>query len=255
MEILSHKNRRELLDFLPHIKSSPQEWQLVEIRMTGDSSVGLVIAKVAELVHSLFKDKEGKLYICNDHEVLMLLRWGKDRPSSEIIQSIEKHLPQGSCKVFVHEPTPEGLSKLEILITYKKPDDIAASFTDIRSTRRENVILAADDDMYIRLLVKKALNPKDSVHEVADANDILTAYKQYVPDVVFLDIHMPGKDGTEVLHDILTIDPEAYIIMLSADSSVEKVGYTMHEGAKGFVTKPFTKEKLQKYIAKCPTIS
>jgi two-component system, chemotaxis family, chemotaxis protein CheY len=83
----------------------------------------------------------------------------------------------------------------------------------------------------------------------------MAAYKQYAPDILLLDIHMPGKDGLEVLHDIQDIDPQAYIIMLSADSSAENVGYTLQEGAKGFMTKPFTREKLLELTHKCPTIS
>jgi DNA-binding NtrC family response regulator len=115
--------------------------------------------------------------------------------------------------------------------------------------------MIADDDMYVRKLVKKGMESHVQVHEVVDGNEVLAAYREYVPDVVFLDIHMPSKDGTEVLKELLIADPQAYVIMLSADSSLSNVEWSMRQGAKGFLTKPFTRGKLLEYISRCPTIS
>jgi two-component system chemotaxis response regulator CheY len=198
----------------------------------------------------VFRNKEGKLYICNNREILMLLRWGPNHNTAEISKSVEERLPAGSCEVHAHEPTPEGIAKFEMLITYKKPVALA----DLRRARREKIILIADDDMYMRMLVKKGASDGATVHEIADGGEVLAAYKKYVPDILFLDIHMPNKEGTDILQDILALDSNAYIIMLSADSSRENVSLALKQGAKGFLTKPFTKEKLQEYIRKCPTI-
>ncbi len=254
MEILSHKNYQQLLDYLPNIKSSLKEWQLVDIRLTENSDTNFTAAKAAELVHTAFKDKEGKIYLCNEREIFMLIRWGEGIDPLLIAKPIEEHLPKGSCKISVHEPTPEGLQKLEMLISYRKSSE-SSPFADMRASRRENVILVADDDMYMRTLVKKGAASIATVQEVANGNEIITAYKKHTPDILFLDIHMPGRDGTEVLHDILAIDADAYVIMLSADSSQENVAETTKKGAKGFMTKPFTKEKLLEYVKLCPTLS
>jgi two-component system chemotaxis response regulator CheY len=126
---------------------------------------------------------------------------------------------------------------------------------DIRAMRRENVILVADDDMYMRILVKNGIASLATVREVEDGNEIIGAYKRYMPDILFLDIHMPNREGTDVINDILTIDPKAYVIMLSADSSQENIELSTRRGAKDFLAKPFTKDKLMGYIKKCPTIS
>jgi two-component system chemotaxis response regulator CheY len=116
----------------------------------------------------------------------------------------------------------------------------------------ENIIvLVADDDMYMRLLVKKGVGVGTVVHEVADGSEVLSAYKTHVPNILFLDIHMPNLEGPIVLRSILEFDPNAYIVMLSADSTPENVKMTSQYGAKGFLGKPFTKEKLQDYVKKC----
>jgi two-component system chemotaxis response regulator CheY len=221
------------------------------VRLTENSDKDFTITDAADLIHSLFESKEGKLFICNDREILMLLRWGRTRDFSGVAKNVQERLPAGSCEVHVRELTPEGIAKFEMLITYKKPVILA----DLRRARQEKIILVADDDMYMRMLVKKGAGEGIAVHEVADGKEVLASYKKYVPDILFLDIHMPNLGGTNNLQNILAIDPKAYIIMLSADRSRENVELTAHKGAKGFLTKPFTKEKLQDYIRKCPTMS
>lgn len=251
MEILSYKNHLDLLNYLPHIKASLKEWLFVDVRLTESCDKDFTVNDAAQLIHTVFGSKEGKLYICNDREILMLLHWGRTYNASEIAKSVEDRLPAGSCEVRAHEPTPEGVAKFEMLITYKKPVGLA----DLRRARPEKIILVADDDMYMRLLVKKGVSEKMTVYEVDDGNEVLRAYKKYVPDILFLDIHLPNKEGTSVLGDILSIDPKAYIIMLSSDSSRENVAFTLKQGAKGFLTKPFTKERLLECVKQCPTIS
>jgi two-component system chemotaxis response regulator CheY len=258
MEILYHKDlqrkdHKELLGYLPYVKLSIKEWLFVDIRLNEDIDANMTIDRVAEAVHALFKKREGKLYVLNDREILMIVRWGKENPSSIVADDIGNALPKQGCQVFVHQPTMAGLSKLEILITYAKPSTPA--FSDRRATRRENVILLADDDMYMRLLAKKGVGPNCTVVEVADGKDVLESYKKNNPDILFLDIHLPNVNGTSLLRKVLAYDPKAYIVMLSADSSEGNVKYTLQGGAKGFLTKPFTKEKLLEYMNKCPTVS
>jgi two-component system, chemotaxis family, chemotaxis protein CheY len=254
MDILNHNDYKTLLGYLPHVKTSLKEWLFVDIRITDISDKDLTVANAAQSVRALFREREGKLYICNDREILMIVRWGKNTPPSMVADSVSKALPEKGCAVFVHEPTVAGLSKLEILITYKKPTT-TPTFSDIRVARRENVVIIADDDMFMRSLVKKGIGANFTVVEVPDGAGVMDAYKKSNPDVLFLDIHMPNVEGTSLLQQILAIDPNAYIVMLSADSSRENVESTAQKGARGFLTKPFTKERLQECLNKCLTIS
>lgn len=253
MEILSNHNRQELLDYLPHIKSSQKEWQIVEIRLVGNAA-NFTTADAAKITHTLLENKEGKIYICNDRDVLALVRWGKVENNPTVIADIiAKELPERSCKVAVHEATPEGFAKLVLFIG--PPKSTTSEFANVRYTRKENVVLVADDDMYVRMLVKKGMPVGITVYETADGNEVIESYKKYNPDMVFLDIHLPGKDGTELLKEILALDKDAHVVMLSADSSRENVQFTASLGTKGFLTKPFTKERLLEYVNQCPTIS
>lgn len=69
---------------------------------------------------------------------------------------------------------------------------------------------------------------------------------------MFLDINLPDISGHDVLARLRDIDPQIYAVMLSGHTQSENVMEALKMGAKGFVSKPFTKEKLLQYIAKCP---
>lgn len=253
MEILSHKNYRELLDFLPVIKASLKEWQLVDVRLV-DEDEKLTPNETGEMIRTLFKDFDGKIYLCNDHDIFMLIRWGQTADPMQIPKRIENTLPPGSCEVQVQQPTPEGLQKLVVQIRLGRPQE-NASCADTRAARRGNVVLVADDDMYMRTLLKKGVATHAACYEVDNGKEVMAAYKKYMPDILFLDIHLPGRTGIDILSEVMEADPNAYVIMFSADSSRDKVEQTIQNGAKGFMTKPFSRERLNEYIKNCPTFS
>jgi diguanylate cyclase (GGDEF)-like protein len=64
------------------------------------------------------------------------------------------------------------------------------------------------------------------------------------PDVVLMDISLPGIDGTEALKRIRTINPIQSVIMLTAFATVENAIQALKEGASDFVKKPFENEHL-----------
>lgn len=253
MEILSHKNHQELFDFLPQIKKSVKEWILVDIRLTESSDRDFTITDAGNLIRRLYEKNEGKLYICNTREMILLLRMVKaaaENTPEKVAKNVESHLPESSCEVRAYEPTPQGIAKFEILITYRKP----VGLSDLRRARIDKIIVVADDDMYMRMLVKKGAGANFLIVEVSDGRDVLNIYREYMPDILFLDVHLPNVEGPQLLRSILALDHKAYVIMLSADTSLENVEHALAKGAAGFLAKPFTKEKMLEYIRKCPTI-
>jgi two-component system cell cycle response regulator len=68
--------------------------------------------------------------------------------------------------------------------------------------------------------------------------------KEEKPDVVLMDISLPGIDGTEALKQIRTINPIQSVIMLTAFATVENAIHALKEGASDFVKKPFENEHL-----------
>lgn len=123
-----------------------------------------------------------------------------------------------------------------------------------RSTRTIPEIMVIEDDAFSRRLLENALEKKYKLTDLSEATYALATYARLAPDLLFLDINLPDVTGHELLEKIITLDPEAYVIMLSGNSDRENIMHAMNKGAKGFVAKPFTKDKLLQYIERCPTI-
>lgn len=113
-------------------------------------------------------------------------------------------------------------------------------------------ILICDDALAMRLIMKKQI--ENMGHEVVgqaqDGEEAVAMYKELKPDVVTMDITMPKKTGIEALKDIVAYDNSANVIMVSAMGQEERVKESILSGAKNFVVKPFTPEKLEEVINK-----
>jgi two-component system, chemotaxis family, chemotaxis protein CheY len=109
-------------------------------------------------------------------------------------------------------------------------------------------ILIVDDAKFMRTLVKDALVPKghEIVGEAENGNVAVEIYKKLKPDLVTMDITMREKDGIEAAEEILTIDPSAKIIMVTALGQENLLTKAIKIGVKDFVVKPFPPERLQK---------
>jgi CheY-like chemotaxis protein len=250
MQIFLSSQRLMLLEYMARLKFRLPEWLIVELRLINSDQTELDIAAVADLLNDTFGDYEGRILICTATEALMLIEWGKDNSPQKLAKKIGAKFPAEVCETKIETPTKEGVKRIEIKIG---PAGEEGTLYAARMQREGNVFLIADDDMYIRSLVKKALQGAGTIFEMGEGHKVLDTYKVCNPDIVLLDIHMPGLNGPEVLIHLKELDPSAYIIMLSADSTPENVQSAHQHGAKGFLAKPFNKARLLEYVEACPT--
>jgi two-component system chemotaxis response regulator CheY len=124
----------------------------------------------------------------------------------------------------------------------------------MRGSNKGNVVVVADDDLFVRKVIISALSDLAEIVEVADGAEVEKVCRARKPDIVFLDIHLPNVSGLDLVHKLIKEDMGAYIVMLSADSSEENVLKSKLKGAKGFMTKPFKKERIMHFFNACPTI-
>ncbi|MBY0428979.1 MAG: response regulator, partial [Alphaproteobacteria bacterium] len=122
-----------------------------------------------------------------------------------------------------------------------------------RFDRARNAVLIVEDDPLSVFIAKKSVEPDCIAFVATDGESACESYSKHAPDVVFLDIGLPDISGHDVLTKILSIDPTAYVVMLSANSTRPDIMRAMQLGAKGFIGKPFSKSKLAQYIAQAPT--
>jgi two-component system chemotaxis response regulator CheY len=106
-------------------------------------------------------------------------------------------------------------------------------------------ILVVDDSGLSRRTLRKIL--ESGGHTVLEATDGIVALERYFlekPDLVFLDLTMTGMYGVEVLNKLKEMDPEARVIIGSADIQSSTREMVEQEGAKAFINKPFTSDKV-----------
>lgn len=101
-------------------------------------------------------------------------------------------------------------------------------------------ILLMDDDALIIAVLSKALsNNGYKVQTVAETKDLLDKIKAWSPDVLLLDINLPGKSGLELLDEIKKNNIDTEVVMLTADDTAETAIKAMKLGAADYLTKPF----------------
>jgi DNA-binding NtrC family response regulator len=107
-------------------------------------------------------------------------------------------------------------------------------------------ILVVDDEVAVRKELRKFLEGRDyHVIEASSGNEALIAYQQHRPEVVLLDIWMPGKDGLETLKELKAYDPEASVIMVTALHKEDLARQAMDDGAFEYITKPIDRNYLE----------
>jgi len=116
-------------------------------------------------------------------------------------------------------------------------------------------VLIVDDVLLMRNLIKSILH--EAGYEIcAEAGDVVEGvekYKQLRPDLVTWDIIMPKKeefDGFEGIREILSFDPQAKIIVVSALRERRVIQKVLSYGVKEYVIKPFTKKDLLSSVKK-----
>ena len=110
----------------------------------------------------------------------------------------------------------------------------------------ENVkILVVDDEKNILESVKMVLNyEKYNVQVAKDGIEAIDIFKKFLPDIVLLDVKMPGLDGLKVLKSFKTVNPVAEVIMISGHSGIEEAVEASRLGAFDFLEKPISRDKL-----------
>ena len=77
-----------------------------------------------------------------------------------------------------------------------------------------------------------------------DGTEAVRLYRSDRPDVVLMDITIPGKNGLETFEEIRQIDPDAQVIMLTALSQEPLIAEAMRLGARDYLAKPVTTDQL-----------
>jgi DNA-binding NarL/FixJ family response regulator len=112
-------------------------------------------------------------------------------------------------------------------------------------------ILVVDDHFMVRMGLSASLNVEPDMEVVAEAGNgkaALEAYHKHRPNLVMMDLRLPGMSGTECTAAILHDFPDACVLMLSTHSGEEEIYRAMQAGARGYIVKSIIREELLRAI-------
>jgi two-component system chemotaxis response regulator CheY len=112
-----------------------------------------------------------------------------------------------------------------------------------------NVLIIDDSDM-IRSMLRVSLQSDGHTVMAEAATGVagLEMAKIHQPDIIFLDIVLPDRNGIEMITEIKNVAPNAIVLMITSKKDGDSVRHSLEAGAKGYIIKPFTMSTVSKTL-------
>ncbi len=212
---------------------------------------------VKELHAALDGKFEGSVCAFSDLDVFATVQVQSDQEQKalrEIFKILEAKLPKGMADMdsFANQLrtyqklADQKLLSAKCISSYESMADIhkVESIASRRKRRDEPLVMLVEDDRFTAHYASNILNTKFDLVVCKDGESAIEQYIENAPDILFLDIHLPGMSGHQVLQAVHAVDPGAFVVMLSVDTVRESIQLASSLGARNFIKKPFTKERL-----------
>jgi CheY-like chemotaxis protein len=285
MQVVRISAEHHFLTTLEKLKAKPKDWLAQYFAFSkyinhqdliaDPAKIPNYLADVAEksevflqMVSAQMKDfPEVVLYIFPDQDIVALVRFESD-DQKEQMKKIYKSLAASVPPQF----SDSGLLSAEIYNYQKLADQklvtarrFAAYQTmsdmnkvrsiPVRRARREHpLVMLVEDDRFTASYTSNILSKDYDLVVCRTGEEAIEAYIEHAPDIVFLDIHLPGLSGHEVLQAVQAVDPRCYVVMLSVDTAHKNIKMAAETGAQNFLKKPFSKERLLNIVRNSPYV-
>jgi DNA-binding NtrC family response regulator len=107
------------------------------------------------------------------------------------------------------------------------------------------VFLLDDDELIVSVLARALRKEGYEIYEETEPDSIIDKIKSCDPDILLLDISMPGRDGIDILQEIQASEMNTQVVMLTADDTAETAVRAMKLGAVDYLTKPFNTDEVK----------
>ena len=113
-------------------------------------------------------------------------------------------------------------------------------------------MLIVDDNELTRDMIKDVLEEMrhQVVGQAGDGDEAVKAYKELLPELVLMDLIMPGKTGLEALDEIRALNPAAKVVMVTAVQQDAISKQLLEKGATAILHKPFSYHELEEVLKK-----
>ncbi|MFZ4125339.1 MAG: response regulator [Rickettsiales bacterium] len=290
MIIIDHEADRKLMQTLEALRVEPDTTRCLHFKVPQssmtESESRLLQHHIVTSVEQRLPSLPSQVYMCEDGEVFILAPEMQGKQARQVIldvgtqlnipaddklaslyeldahvnklllmveAKVEKRRKLEQAMRAAREEQEAHVKKQSILLSLSLTEKISDIHT--RRLERTNIeMMVIEDDAFSRRLVEKVMKNVGTLTSLASAELAFDTYTRVAPDILFLDINLPDVTGHDLLEQIMRLDPHAYVVMLSGNADRSNITTSMQRGAKGFIAKPFTTEKLFQYLDRCPTI-
>jgi two-component system chemotaxis response regulator CheY len=272
MQLIRENAKQKLMSVVRAIRKSRDSWEdwkclKIDIQsLEKNVSVQQSCAAICRVVQNDMKDHEGMLIVAAEGDIAVFCKNLSDSTMQNIGRQVAlmASMDQGIVVDFVVlDVRRDADGVIDILTDEGKRILSHNGVIDYDFKRKKKIenrplpqnlrrVLLVEDDAVTRWIVRTTLKEECELFTAHTGVTALVAYRKYKPDIVFLDIDLPGMSGQKVLNAILEDDPGAYVVMFSSHNSISNITDLLEEGAKGFIAKPFNRDRLLHYIQDCP---
>lgn len=251
----NYNNAADLINNVSELRRRGRDVAYLHIGILGGGS-NVQIGELQQILEFKFGKEEGSLFRFDDRNILIMLVGNDNRQSLAYFdRAIYESFSREKIKVTTNSLDESGINVLAgLLDKLIPPTDTVARLLLRRMRRSTNCALVLDDDIMVIKTMEYILKGFGIVHTAQTPERFLELYKEYAPNVVFVDIHLRGEKGQNIVRQIKSeIDPYVHAVMISSDGTKDTILEVREAGASGFIVKPFNLDSVYKYLAKAPT--
>lgn len=284
MKVIVGGAEHHFLTFIDKLKANPSGWiactfsfskklnhdHLTKHRTLLQTELEKLETEAAEFVKTIesscAKLPEVVVYHFADNDVLLLCCPRDDlqqKQARETLESVAKTLPSQFCEygfltkeLYVYQKlADQKILSAKKMQAYKTlaDENIVESMNIRRKKRTDPIVLVVEDDRFTASYISNFLRDFDIV-VARNGEEAVLKYIEYAPDAVFLDVHLPGLNGHEVLQAIKSADADAFVVMLSVDTAKSSILSASEKGATSYLKKPFSRERVLNTLRLSPFI-
>ncbi len=114
----------------------------------------------------------------------------------------------------------------------------------VEETKKLKTLVLEDEPETNELMCTTLKNFFADVYSATDATSAMRLFEQHSPDIIFIDIILPGKSGLEVAKEIREINPKQIIVIVSASNDMGNISEAVKIGVNNFIRKPIDTDKM-----------
>lgn len=276
MKIIRSDSEKYLLERIESLRKGQAAWSAVHIRLSRLKAPpqSHSVRATENVIGAIPGTDDATLFVFANYDLLLLLPRLDNDTVGKVIDEVsiafaEDDLAQtfidgrgnALCMSYASKDDLVDLHRLVIRMQrgkgetdQERPPNYVPNAERFRCMKEQRLyrmkpgILLAEDQRFSQQLVLEIIGGSYDVITAGNGIDALQLYVQHAPNIVFLDIDIPGMSGLDVLETITGMDEDAFVVMLTASHLQSHVQQAIDHRARGYIVKPFTRQKIDQYL-------